>query len=152
MNSFHSYPFSRRAGEPLFTFLLRDSVLAYLLKEFENAMPIVLNRPAGHYVKKVTSFSVHVPRGVPKANYCRSPIPTFVSAASTSGGDRADPGAAASTRSIRSHTTIFAARKPDGTLSREVKGKKRPFVCTAWALPGRLLSPLSPLAPVPTTT
>jgi len=54
---------------------------------------------------------------------------------STSGGtsDRVGPGAAASTHSIRSHTTIFAARKPDGTLRREVKGKKRPFVYTAWA-------------------
>lgn len=51
----------------------------------------------------------------------------------------------ANTHSIRSHTTIFAARKLDGTLRREVKGKKRPFV-----RPGPRRPRILPAIPLPT--
>lgn len=49
-----------------------DSVPAYLSKRSTGIIPVVsVNRLA----KNETLFSVHVPYGVPKANYCRSPIP-----------------------------------------------------------------------------
>ena len=92
-------------------------------------MLVVSSRSAGYHVKKVTSFFVHVSRCI------KSELPSItdldiLGRESTSGGtgDRIGPGVAASTLAH-----YFAARKLDGTLQREVKGKKCPFVCTVWA-------------------
>lgn len=115
---------------------------------------------AGRLAKNETSFSVHVsPSVVPqrRINVDSSPlllttgarvrvrvrvriIPALSSAPTTTAAD---------SFARRAHNHHLAARKPDGTLRREVKGKKRPFVCPIWgpdrarALPRRPRSSLT---------